>query len=975
MAQAKLFETDFVTARPANPIFCHQDFLEKLESHRHGPLARRAALLLQRLAVDETRLHYKSTRGENHGWRRSRLGGSGGSHFYAWWAPRMAAPLRNGGGFDETPPGSIFLRDIRHHDDHSLAGAQALEANYLPLTVKELRNEDFGPAPWTQGQSKFALSRGAVRVLKGHPGSGKTTALLHAADLTAVERLLYLTFSADLAALARGYFDRFCSAGKHFQVLTFPAFVRGLLGRDPGLATAPSAELRRGFRAALHPLQRQMGPWSDRAAALWDEAHAHWVGSAVPVATGRFPAVSEPHSDERSYKQRRSPAIGHPAASAAAELLQRLERSAPGTLADRYFPELGLAWQAAVAVKDGAIPPELLEADAIAVDECQDLTTLEASVIIELARLIGARRRNPIPVLWAGDEAQTVRPTDFEWAWLNDMLHHRLSTPVEFKLASNLRSPRRLAQLVNNVWDLYAEIHKRDRPSGSSYAEIDDDSADQIFHCTAAAGEELTALLTNLATREGLAVISLDDDLKSIPESARANVLTTAEAKGLDFHTVCLVDAGKRLHEIQQMTGTYDASGLTSIAKRTGIDQLRVALSRPTERLIWLDVNPSPTVVQAVQFFLNRATVDGRAVPCVPSAVTVALDEEALDVEERIQRCQTDARQYLPVKPDLAWSRAHQAVTLLGNRESVAAVTDQSVREAAHLTLAEICFALAMRRARLSNELGHPDLWMEARRGAQFAGRTGLANVIDAIGQVMRASMENRLEPLSHFVQAFSKYRDGIEPWVAVELEPKLGPWLDELEGAVSGGDNAVILNRILPPFYDAMRLPDAEARKAKLRQRSVALLMKNKRHQQVLDVLATLPEPQPETEAVCRQALGEFAKAAALFKQSGNRKEALACLRAIPDFDAAFELMKELGDHPAAGSYAWLVELQKVIARRPENFNRVMQASEKKLLEETLERALGVAKKKPVARKKAAGPVKKKAPAKRAVPRKREYF
>src|SRR6187401_2234536 len=141
MAQTKLFDMDFVTARPANPVFCHQDLLEKLVEHRHSPLARRVALLMQRLAVDEVRIHYKATRGENQGWRRSRLGGSRGSHFYAWWAPRIAAPLRKDGGFDQSPAGSIFLRDIRHHDDHSLANAQAFEVKYMAVTFSELRNE------------------------------------------------------------------------------------------------------------------------------------------------------------------------------------------------------------------------------------------------------------------------------------------------------------------------------------------------------------------------------------------------------------------------------------------------------------------------------------------------------------------------------------------------------------------------------------------------------------------------------------------------------------------------------------------------------------------------------------------------------------------------------------------------------------------------------------------------------------------
>ena len=45
-------------------------------------------------------------------------------------------------------------------------------------------------------------------------------------------------------------------------------------------------------------------------------------------------------------------------------------------------------------------------------------------------------------------------------------------------------------------------------------------------------------------------------------------------------------------------------------------------------------------------------------------ALRTCLDEEELEIEERLQRCQRDARQLVAVKPDLAWSRAQQAVAL-----------------------------------------------------------------------------------------------------------------------------------------------------------------------------------------------------------------------------------------------------------------------------------------------------------------------
>ena len=163
---------------------------------------------MQRLSVDARRLHYKATAGINRGWRRSRLCGSQGSHFYAWWAPKNALPLKESGEFSDVPDGAIFLRDIRHHDDHSALTPQSFNTHYMPVTVRDLRREEYAPLPWTQPQERFASARQPVRLLKGHPGSGKTSALWHAADSATTEHGLYVTYSPDLAALAREYFDR-----------------------------------------------------------------------------------------------------------------------------------------------------------------------------------------------------------------------------------------------------------------------------------------------------------------------------------------------------------------------------------------------------------------------------------------------------------------------------------------------------------------------------------------------------------------------------------------------------------------------------------------------------------------------------------------------------------------------------------------------------------------------------------------------
>lgn len=977
--QMGLIET-FETSRPSNPLFCHQEFLEKLAEHERDSIGRRASFLLNRMAVDARRLHYKATSGANRGWRRSRLGGNQGSHFYAWWAPKSALPLKDVAGFSGAPAGALFLRDIRHHDDHSPLTPQSFEDHYLPVSVRELRREDYCPAPWTQSQARFASARQPVRILKGHPGSGKTTALWNAADSTGAARVLYVTYSRDLAALARDYFDRYCSSHKTFHVVTFPNLIRDLVGSDAPAVT--EHESRRRFVRDLAPFARYLGAWAGSQVALYDELHAHLVGDALPVAVGRFSACKAPRVPDKSYRERRTRFLGPAAAASALEAASRLERIESSTLGDRYFPELALAWRAAERLRAHAtgdrstpIDPTLLAFDCIAVDECQDLTPIEAFVVAALASLINRGRRVPVPLLLAGDEAQTVRPTDFEWGWLNDLLHLQVGTPSEHKLAANLRSPRRIAELVNRVWDLYSYIHKQERPSGAGYAEIDDDATDQILYCSAVPGPELDELLISLAGREGLALITLEDTVPAfVPETARRSVLTVSEAKGLDFHSVCVLDAGRHVErvtrEAERLRLDSDIEGLW---KRLAIDQLRVALSRATERLLWLDVSPTDKVVRQSISFLNGGILDSGVASCVPAALLKTLEEEQLDAEERVQRCQADARQYLQIRPEIAWSRAQQAVTLLGPAGALAAVTDEGARQSAYLTLVEICFYLALRNTQLPPELGRPDLFEEARRAAGHARRFGLAAMISSVARVVRAPQEERLPALAELAQAFPQHKDQIEPWLLVELAPKSKIWIEELELGLFNGRNAGVLIRILPPFYEVLDVPDRDVRGARLRQKAIQILLKEKQFAEALAIVRALPEPQPKLEAVCHEGLKDFRTAAECHRAAGNLKEALNCYRSIPDLDAALALLREIGSHPASESLEWIARLQKLVAERPEKFTKVVTPAEKKLLEDLLERSLGVARRKPAPPKAKTKTPARRAPAKKAAtPRKR---
>jgi hypothetical protein len=464
----------------------------------------------------------------------------------------------------------------------------------------------------------------------------------------------------------------------------------------------------------------------------------------------------------------------------------------------------------------------------------------------------------------------------------------------------------------------------------------------------------LNALLTSLSAREGLALITLEDVVPAyVPEAARNAVLTVSEAKGLDFHSVCVLDAGRHIERVLRKDWRLRAdSDIEDLRKRLAIDQLRVALSRPAERLIWLDLDPTDQIVRHSIAFLNGGPVESGVSSCVPAALLKTIEEDELDLEERVQRCQADARQYLQVKPEIAWSRAQQAVTLLGPLDSPVAVMDAAARDAAHLTLAEVCFTLGIRNTRLAPELGRPDPFGEAYRAAINARRFGLAAIMNAIGRVHRAAPENRLQMLGELADVLPRHKADIESWLLIEIAPKAKTWIEELESALFNGHNAAILLEVLPPLYEALDAPDRVARTHRLQQRAIQVLTKDKQFAAALAVLRTLPERQPKLEALCLQGLGDLRGAAQCHLADGNLKDALVCYRAIPDLEEALKLVGEIGEHPAAESLEWIAKLERLVAERPEKFTKMVTPAEKKLLQELLEKALGVSRPKAAPRK-----------------------
>ena len=152
-------------------LWVHPEVSDRLRGWTH--LYKRLGIVLQHLAAHGRSTVVKGCMDANRGWRRSPLGGNNGMQYYLWWTPCGSAAART----LDLPERAILVRDVRHHDNHAPLAAGGV-GDYLPLTTPEHLNGDIAGAPWTDQQIDFVEDDSPVRLIRGRPGSGKTTVLL-----------------------------------------------------------------------------------------------------------------------------------------------------------------------------------------------------------------------------------------------------------------------------------------------------------------------------------------------------------------------------------------------------------------------------------------------------------------------------------------------------------------------------------------------------------------------------------------------------------------------------------------------------------------------------------------------------------------------------------------------------------------------------------------------------------------------------
>lgn len=596
--------------KPNWKVLLHEELEEWMTDPRSDShLRRRVLYCLRELVVRGRTGRVKAVKGAGRGWRRSLLGGTGGSGHYLWWAPHGAAPLEGTGLADQ----HILARCVRHHDETSvgLPAGDPTEWDRLDLGSLDETGED---SPFEQIQLEAAVhATQPIRLLHGLPGSGKTTTLHLAAGYATGPKSLYLTFSKGLARRSEEHFDTFGPEGTATDVLTFSGLLAHLGSGHSG--ELPTLDPRRGaerLEEALESVHGPLGPWTGRPDELYAELHAHAVGRALPMPFRGLPGCEQPVLPGDAYVAAREETIGAVAANKAAEVAQRLLEAG---LLDDLFPGPTGA-HAAITALDIEPPERLQGVESVFVDEVQDLTMLEAALLVTLVGRIGWADSGRVPrVVVAGDEAQTVRPTAFEWGWLSELFTTLLGVPGEWvrdiSLSGSLRAPKVIADLITNLQEQYRRLPKKHRPSSVPYDSVHGGADGRLAYCRIENAEDRRMVEDFFATAPDSRLVypgyRVPDEM--LPENGGDPPSTSDQVKGLDYQVVGVADAGRREVELQDLAERSQTDRLQGLWARGLADQYRVAVSRTTETLILMD-HGNDDLTQPVKELCGDGVVD-----------------------------------------------------------------------------------------------------------------------------------------------------------------------------------------------------------------------------------------------------------------------------------------------------------------------------------------------------------------------------
>ncbi|MCY4634111.1 MAG: hypothetical protein OXG04_06325, partial [Acidobacteria bacterium] len=244
------------------------------------------------------------------------------------------------------------MRAVRHHDDHGALGG-GRRADYLPIQQATDMDEDIAGRPQNRQQASFETDRSPVRVLRGRPGSGKTTALWRAIEARSGENVLYVTWSARLKRSAEERLAAFAPSTSRVRATDFRTLTGEITGAD--VHRIPPAESRRKLVLAIEQaVGHERHPWKGHEGAVYAEVRGRLLGRGVDGEADSNDGGKLAALRPDAYRRQRGNEQGIGAATA--KTLLRLWERVPESTRVEIFPELAAAAAAARLLSSKGLP-------------------------------------------------------------------------------------------------------------------------------------------------------------------------------------------------------------------------------------------------------------------------------------------------------------------------------------------------------------------------------------------------------------------------------------------------------------------------------------------------------------------------------------------------------------------------------------------------------------------------------------------
>lgn len=583
-------------------IYLHDDVLSYL-TDRASPkhILKKIYLVFFHLSFLGSTPVIKGVIGKNKGWRRSPVNGNAD---YLWWTTPHSHLIHHSNEGRKV----CYIRAIRKHDETDIYINPGQVSDYpTKFDIYDLLQENKLSTPFLDYQFHFIHRNQKIKLLQGHPGTGKTTTLLLASTSEEKERILFITKSAKLQAHSMKYFDVYSPKTMTVESKTFKNFLIKLLhGRERNNTRYTIRE--KDFIGLIDRLPPgTLGIWNDYNKSMFCEILAHIFGYSLPIPFRKIQPSNSEIIDKNSYLKQYTGEYGEKAALD----LYNFSISKKEELLT-IFPYLKIIFNSFQKLaSENQLPPEKIlkdwhRYDKIIIDEAQDLFLSEIFIILEFVKLLNKRRPDhPVELYIAGDEGQTVRTTNFSWGVLKGLIGEifqskdpqtELFQYLEFN--TNVRSPKEIVQVINNSWSLYKLFYKGDRPQGQSKVTEINDTIGDIRLVYYHSDQQLIQFIKNLQKNPHSKCIApdkagfIDNHPKLFGKGKLENdhIESSSSLKGLDFPRVFILgthELFQKLERLQQIEG--NDKEIASIEGRIYVDSFRVAISRANEMVFFIE--------------------------------------------------------------------------------------------------------------------------------------------------------------------------------------------------------------------------------------------------------------------------------------------------------------------------------------------------------------------------------------------------